>query len=318
MPNKIDLTNQIFGEWTVLREASKEEKKNKPGAYWLCKCSCGTQKIINGQCLRKQQSRSCGCQTANFIKQANHKKVIDITGAKYGKLKVLERDLEYEKKFLDHRGQTYWKCLCDCGNIKTVGKNDLIQGKIKSCGCLRKKISANNLSNISKNHFIDETGKKYGKLLVLYKVPNNHPTRQGAVWHCKCECGNEKDVFGADLRQGTVSSCGCIGTSKGEWKIAQLLNQNNITFIKQYPIQFPDRTLRFDFAILKQNKIKNFIEYDGEQHFKNNSFFGGEKYFQKLQENDKLKNQYCKQHHIPLIRIPYTKYDNITIKDLLI
>ena len=49
MPKKIDLTNQIFGDWTVIREATPEEKQFKPGAYWLCCCKCGTKKIINEQ-----------------------------------------------------------------------------------------------------------------------------------------------------------------------------------------------------------------------------------------------------------------------------
>lgn len=52
MPKKIDLTNKKFGFWTVIREATKEEKEDRPGAYWLCQCVCGTQKVVNGQTLR--------------------------------------------------------------------------------------------------------------------------------------------------------------------------------------------------------------------------------------------------------------------------
>ena len=30
------------------------------------------------------------------------------------------------------------------------------------------------------------------------------------MWHCKCDCGNEKDVLGTSLRYGATISCGCV------------------------------------------------------------------------------------------------------------
>lgn len=41
------------------------------------------------------------------------------------------------------------------------------------------------------------------------------------------------------------------------------------------------------------------------------NFFGGERSFRILQKHDKIKNDYCLQNAIRLIRIPYTDYDNI-------
>ena len=63
---------------------------------------------------------------------------------------------------------------------------------------------------------------------------------------------------------------------------------------------------------------KYLIEYDGEQHFQKNDFFGGEKAFLERQERDLIKTQWCKEHNIPLIRIPYTKYETLYIEDLLL
>ena len=115
MPKKIDLTGQIFGEWTVIREATKEEKKNRPGAYWKCLCSCGTEKIVNGQTLRKGESKSCGCQLSqNLSKSLKNKNCIDITGQRFGRLTVIDRNYEVEKL---HNNNTYWNCKCDCGKI---------------------------------------------------------------------------------------------------------------------------------------------------------------------------------------------------------
>ena len=316
MPAKIDLTNKHFGEWTVIREATKEEKHNKSGAFWLCKCSCGKEKIVSGQCLRNNESKSCGCKTIDFIKKGNENKAEDLTNKNFGRLLVLYRDFQYEKQYIN-RGQTYWYCQCDCGNFKTVGRNDLLSKKTQSCGCLRREISAQNISEISKNNFIDETGNRYGKLTVLYKIENK-TKRDGVIWHCKCDCGNEKDIFGIDLRSGNVASCGCLGKSQGEWEIEQILNNNDISFVKEYPISIENKKLRFDFAIFQNNELSYFIEFDGIQHFQSVKHFGGEDYLNEIQFNDNLKNQWCKNHNIPLIRIPYDKKQNIQIEDLQI
>ena len=68
----------------------------------------------------------------------------------------------------------------------------------------------------SKNNYIDELNNKYGKLTVIEKIENN---KQGVYWKCQCDCGNVIIVSGRSLRSGNTSSCGCIGKSKGEYKI---------------------------------------------------------------------------------------------------
>ena len=54
----IDLTNQTFGRWTVLERAQNTVDGR---AQWLCRCSCGTEKIVLGKSLRLGKSQSCGC-----------------------------------------------------------------------------------------------------------------------------------------------------------------------------------------------------------------------------------------------------------------
>jgi hypothetical protein len=61
--------------------------------------------------------------------------------------------------------------------------------------------------------------------------------------------------------------------------------------------------LPFDFYLPNSNTC---IEYDGEQHYKPISTFGGEEGLRKQQLRDKIKDQYCKDNGIKLIRIPYT------------
>ena len=61
----------------------------------------------------------------------------------------------------------------------------------------------------------------------------------------------------------------------------------------------------FDFYV--DNKY--LIEFDGFQHFDPISEWYRPEY-------DKYKDQWCKDNNIPLIRIPYTKLDTLTIEDI--
>lgn len=56
--------------------------------------------------------------------------------------------------------------------------------------------------------FIDETGNKYCRLTVLEHVGRNK--NNAAIFLCKCLCGNEIITTGANLRNGTTRSCGCL------------------------------------------------------------------------------------------------------------
>lgn len=166
---------------------------------------------------------------------------------------------------------------------------------------------------------IDETGNRYGKLTVLYRSDRTDGSH--VFWHCKCDCGNECDINGSYLRAGISSNCGCE-RSVGELKISKLLKENNIRFKREYT--FPDLIgtgggkLRFDFGILdNDDNLVYLIEYDGIQHFQSNCFGANDKLFNIYQEHDRLKNEYCKIHHIKLIRIPYTQLSKITIHDLM-
>ena len=71
------------------------------------------------------------------------------------------------------------------------------------------------------------------------------------------------------------------------------------------------RRLSFDFYLPELNAV---IEYDGEQHFEPIKGRGGEEKFKKIQIYDEIKNKYCKDNGIKMIRIPYTiKFDDILL-----
>lgn len=59
---------------------------------------------------------------------------------------------------------------------------------------------------------IDLSGQKFGRLLVIEQIPTSSGSG-GSKWLCKCDCGNEIIVYGANLRKGFTKSCGCLRSS---------------------------------------------------------------------------------------------------------
>lgn len=238
----------------------------------------------------------------------------DLTGKKFGKLTVIKPgETVYTKS---GQSKSTWVCQCECGNIKQVRTNNLLSGNVLSCGCLK-------AENNHARNFIDETGNRYGKLTVLERYFENNKENR-ALWLCLCDCGNKRIVSGTDLRNGRVNSCGCI-VSVNEAKIEKILKDHNINYVKQYTfkdLKSPKESLlKFDFAIIEDNKLSHLIEFDGIQHFQfreETSGWNTEENFIKIKQNDELKNQYCAQHKIKLIRIKYDEdynFDKLMGKD---
>ena len=158
----------------------------------------------------------------------------------------------------------------------------------------------------------DLTNKTFGKWTVIEKT-NKRASNGGVYWHCICECGNEKNILAQSLLNGQSLSCGeHSNISKGNSKIIEILNSNNIQYEteKKFNSCKDKRELPFDFYI--ENKY--LIAYDGTQHFHKNSIFD----YEYTHNHDLLKSKWCKENNIPLIRIPYTHYDNLCLEDLLL
>jgi hypothetical protein len=54
-----DLHGQRFGRLVVLERA---EGTRHGHVMWLCRCDCGTEKIVAGSCLKSGDTTSCGCR----------------------------------------------------------------------------------------------------------------------------------------------------------------------------------------------------------------------------------------------------------------
>lgn len=244
-------------------------------------------------------------------------KIKDETGNRYGKLLVLKID----ESTIESGKRKKWVCQCDCGKQISVNGTSLRNGNTKSCGCTRtQKLVERNINNSSV-----KIGNKYGKLTIIQDLGMRKQSsrNKNERWSlCKCDCGKTIEVSNNMLQTGWKKSCGCLSTSYGENCIKRILDNENIQYITEYRIddlyyKSVSDKLRFDFAIFENNKLSYLIEFDGKQHFKDENNWNNLKdTFNERVERDNLKNNYCKEKNIPLIRIPYTKYNTITINDL--
>lgn len=294
-----DRVGEINGDFQVLKYLGNET--------WECQCiHCGVKRTYKTPNLNPKNQ--CVCTRSNIK-----------IGERFGRLVVKHRDLTNI-----NNGMVYWLCECDCGQIKSVPTKRLKNGNTKSCGCLEKENQLKNCAKGTELIQVDLTGKEFGLLKVLRKATKEETIdrkRKSKViyWYCQCDCGNYHIACTSDLTTGKVASCGCLN-SKGEAKIKTILDENYVSYVPQY--KFPDfkgergKYYAYDFGILnEQNKLIYLIEYDGIQHFDKEHAFS-EDGFEKTQKRDKIKNDYAFIHNIPLIRIPYTHFNEIEYKDL--
>lgn len=97
--------------------------------------------------------------------------------------------------------------------------------------------------------------------------------------------------------------------SYGSFLVRDYLLKNNIKYFEEKTfddlLSNKGAHLFFDFYLTEYRTV---IEVDGKQHFESICHFGGDSAFKTLQENDKIKDDYCKNNNIKMIRIPYYLY----------
>jgi len=150
---------------------------------------------------------------------------------------------------------------------------------------------------------------RHGKCLSSIYIDS--PTKY--TWQC-----SNKHVWEASAvniqNGGTWCPYCAIQSSKGEREIERVLIKYglkfNIDYFREHSFKEckNKKLLLFDFYIPNKNLV---IEFDGQQHFKPISLFGGNKAFTTNLANDIIKDTFCALHRIKLIRIPYWDLKNI-------
>lgn len=235
-------------------------------------------------------------------------------------------DLEYTKRRFEAwkaKVKQFWgDDTYDLSNTKYVNSDSLVEikcnkhniafktlagmfsrgfGGCKQCyderasGNHRKKFQPIFLKKAQKIH-----GAKYDYSLVEY-ITNYIPVKIICKYH---------GIFEQSPDSHTNMGCGCptCCSSRGEEKIGIFLNNRNIEYIFQHFVKIDNSNHYFDFYIPSLNLM---IEFDGKQHFEPIKFFGGKKAFDETVKRDNIKNIYCTQQKISLLRIPYNQVDCI-------
>lgn len=196
---------------------------------------------------------------------------------------------------------------CPKHGIKKMRGANLISGR----GCPDcKSENARIRYSLSIDEVKDRIEKCGGIILNPEDYINNFETN--LQFECT-ECGNK---FYSSLERfvqwgGQVCKNCSNAESSGERAIRHWLEDNNIEFEQEK--MFPDcrdkSMLRFDFYLPKHNLI---IEFDGSQHFRDTTYFEKSNY-DYVSGHDKIKNDYCLEKGIDMMRIPFWNKHKINI-----
>ena len=199
---------------------------------------------------------------------------------------------------------SYIKYLCPIHGEQTMRISNFLNGR-KCSRCNNDNHSAD--YRLQYNDIISRVEECDGELLN----PNEYINQ--STRNLKFKCQNCGKIFVSTLQRflqhGGQLCRDCSKTeSVGEVRIRKYLENKGIDFKQEY--WFNDcrdiNPLPFDFYLPSKNTI---IEFDGRQHFEETDHFSYP--LEKVRSHDKIKNQYCKQNGIRLIRIPYTRINHI-------
>ena len=268
-----------------LKEERKLGLRSNAPVYYIVECECGNRfslakaKIINRKVY--------GCSKCNRI---NFNSYIGKTINGWTILDFYKKD------------KPYFKCECSCGTIKDVNAYNIINNKSKDCGCGRIQY----LQSLRK----DLSGLKIGKLKVLKPIKR---IGRRDVYLCQCDCGKTCEVISYSLSTYHTTSCGC-SRSKYEGILFDIVKNLGYDCIKEYQINLSDSIIsyiRFDLFV---PSLSLAIEFDGEFHFSPIPWLPIDDAIKSLelrQYSDNLKDKYCFDNNLYILRIPFTEKNNI-------
>lgn len=120
------IQGQRFGKLVVI--GMKVVNKRREA---VCKCDCGTEKVISARMLKRGDTTSCGCYHRQVVSEMRQQ---DLIGKRFSKLVVIgkgEGTVLGANSILNYT----WICKCDCGSTRELTTNALSSGNTKSCGC---------------------------------------------------------------------------------------------------------------------------------------------------------------------------------------
>ena len=230
-----------------------------------------------------------GCPKCGGTIKKTHEEYVDELNIKNNNIEVIEKYINADTPILH---------LCKIDGYKWFSTpNNILRGQgCPKCGILSR------VQKQKKTHeeYVTHVAKINKDIKVVGLYVNTHTK----ILH-RClndNCNNEWLVEPSSILSG--HGCPQCNTSNGERNIKAYLTEHDIDCVHQH--KFSDciniRSLPFDFYLPKYNVC---IEYDGIQHYEPIDYFGGKERFEYIQQNDSIKNKYCKDNNITLLRIRY-------------
>lgn len=143
----------------------------------------------------------------------------------------------------------------------------------------------------------------------IWVNPDEYTNCQDKNLKIKCSCGKEFMTSFVNFDRHNVTRCKTCSQkeSVGELRIKNFLLEHNIQFEqeKRFDGCRDQKSLPFDFYLPTHRTC---VEFDGKQHFVD--IYGKDTLLQ-TQKHDCIKNKYCEENSIILIRIPYWEGNNI-------
>ena len=250
----------------------------------ICKKHNVKWKVQPSSILHGYGCLECGKEKVKIIRTKSHEQYA-------AELKNVNPNIIPIEKYNGANTSILHKCLVDEHEWYGIPSNILFGAGCPKCAGTMKKTHEEYVNEVSIiNPDIEVVGK-----YINATTPILH----------KCKIDKHK-WYAAPTSILHGNGCPQCHESSGERQIRQWLEKHNIKYI--YQKNFKDcrdiKPLPFDFYIPQYNIC---IEYDGGQHSRPVKHFGGVKAFEQTVKHDKMKDEYCKNNGISLLRIPYFK-----------
>ena len=277
---------------------------------------CGNRRTIPKYDLGKEAYK-CDCKKTGFDYTQRYRHLIG-THDDYFNFDILDV-CRYDEDVYASSSEKGIKLIvrcCDCDRLFSITANRYFNKdfkNVKLCVCkdnsqLQNSYTVEEADKIIQDKYSFMIGKTSGFLTV--SGVGLYDNKVSVL--CNCTCGNEIILSLSKFNSARYLSCGCLSSSFGEKVISDYLLELGISFNREVTfddlISIKGYKLRYDFGIKASNRLV-LIEYNGRQHYDSSCFQfldSDENEFDYRHSCDLLKENYAKEHNIPLLIIHYT------------
>lgn len=274
--------------------------------YYCDICGKELSKSIQEYYKYKKEKDLCrGCERSIRAKNSRHSRAVKMI-AKCRKIAEENnlRLISTEDDYINNQTDIYFECYIH--GIQHIPCYNFTRGFLCPLCGIDRRTKASMLPVEDVKEYIEQFNNN------IWLNPDEWKGIKERNLKIQCGCGNVFVLSFENYRNNNQHCCKECSKkiSKGEKKIQCFLDNSFI----QYKTQFTFNNCRdikklpFDFYLNEYNMA---IEFDGRQHYIVVDHYGGKEGLIVRQKHDEIKNIYCKEHNIELLRIPYWEYDNI-------